>query len=273
MKCSFLFMCSGYYQYDGGYTPKWPGLSSFKGRVVHPQQWENPKDGLGPVEVKDQNVILIGSGATAVTMLPNLSKEASHVTMLQRSPTYIVAQPSEDAFAKKLSRSGSSDSVVHILSRWKKIIDLGIVKFVMKKFPGYLREAFLSQARMALPSMSDEEFELHFTPDYDVWKQRLCTSPDGDFFDALNGDTATIVTDHIETFTPDGIKLKSGKHLQADLIVTATGFNMQTNFPMSNAVVRIDGKQYTSSNHMSYKGALKISFLISNVFLFHRFLD
>lgn len=241
--CNFLFMCSGYYSYKGGYTPEFPGADNFKGRIVHPQKWT--KD----IDYKDKRVIVIGSGATAVTLVPEMAKQAAHVTMLQRSPTYVVSRPAEDALANKL-RAWLPAKLAYGLTRWKNVL-FGMYFFrLARKKPQQVKEYILN---MVKESLGEEYVAKHFTPTYNPWDQRLCLVPDNDLFDAIKTGRAEVVTDHIETFTADGIKLKSGTELKADLIVTATGLNMEL---LSGLEVIVDGKPVEMNKTFNYKGMM-----------------
>ena len=243
MTCNFLFMCSGYYSYKGGYSPDFPGEDKFQGRIVHPQNW--PED----IDYKGKRVIVIGSGATAVTLVPEMAKDAAHVTMLQRSPTYVVSRPAEDALANNLRR-WFPPMLAYGLIRWKNVL-FGMYFFRMaRKKPQQVKEYILKMVREQL---GDDLVKKHFTPTYNPWDQRLCLVPNGDLFDAIKSNRADVVTDHIETFTEKGIKLKSGKELEADLIVTATGLNLEV---LSGLDIKVDGKPVDISRTFNYKGMM-----------------
>jgi len=242
ISCNFLFMCSGYYNYKAGYTPNFAAMEQFTGTVVHPQHWD-PK-----LEYADKNVVVIGSGATAVTLVPELAKTARSVTMLQRTPTYIVAAPAADAFAAQL-RKVFAEPIVYRLSRWKNVL-LGMgLYWYMKKNPARSRAMLLKRVREQLGP--DYDIERHFSPDYNPWDQRLCLVPEGDLFSAIRGGKAKVVTDHIECFTADGLLLKSGRELSADIIVTATGLDMQL---AGNIPLTVDGKAVDLARKTTYKG-------------------
>tara|TARA_R110000868_G_scaffold56162_2_gene174138 strand:+ start:3973 stop:5475 length:1503 start_codon:yes stop_codon:yes gene_type:complete len=241
--CNFLFMCSGYYSYKGGYTPEFPGADKFQGRIVHPQKWTSD------IDYKDKRVIVIGSGATAVTLVPEMAKTAAHVTMLQRSPTYVVSRPAEDALANKL-RAWLPAKLAYGLTRWKNVL-FGMYFFrIARKKPQQVKEYILN---MVKEQLGEDYVAKHFTPTYNPWDQRLCLVPDSDLFDAIKTDRADVVTDHIETFTAEGIKLKSGTELKADLIVTATGLNMEL---LSGLEVIVDGKPVAMNTTFNYKGMM-----------------
>jgi monooxygenase len=242
--CNFLFMCSGYYRYDEGFTPDLADLETFAGRVVHPQKWTDD------VAYADKRVVVIGSGATAVTLVPELAKKAAHVTMLQRSPTYIVARPSEDAMANKLRRWLPS-KLAYSLTRWKRVL-LGMYIFrLCRRDPAKVKRLIEGGVRTALGP--DYDVATHFTPRYNPWDQRLCLAPDGDFFAAIKSGRASVATDEIERVTATGIQLKSGAHLEADLIVTATGLNLQV---LGAVQLSLDGVRVDLAKTLNYKGLM-----------------
>lgn len=242
--CSFLSLCTGYYNYENGYTPTFKGSENFKGQVVHPQKWT--KD----IDYTDKEIIVIGSGATAITLIPSLAEKAAHVTMLQRSPTYIAAQPAVDTLGQWLYKILPTKTAFKI-NRWRKIRWQQFSYYLARKYPNFMRKSLLKQAKDALGS----EFELdpHFTPKYAPWDERLCLAPDGDFFATLKNKQASIVTDHIEQFTETGIQLKSGKLLEADMIVTATGLSATV---VSNFDIEVDGQLVDFSKTVAYKGCM-----------------
>ena len=244
LTCKFLFMCSGYYDGKNGYTPEFPGIEQFKGRVVHPQKWPENLD------YRQQRVVVIGSGATAVTLVPEMAKQAAHVTMLQRSPTYVVARPSEDVWANRLRRWLPS-KVAYSLTRWKRVL-LGMYIFKMcRTQPEKIKKLLLGGVRMALGP--DYDVNKHFTPRYNPWDQRLCLVPDGDFFKALRAGQASVVTDQIDSFNTQGIRLQSGQQLDADLIVTATGLSLVV---LGGLQITVDGVRQDMSKAMNYKGLM-----------------
>jgi cation diffusion facilitator CzcD-associated flavoprotein CzcO len=243
LTCDFLIMCSGYYRYDAGYAPEFPGRERFRGRIVHPQQWTED------IEWKDQRVVVIGSGATAVTLVPELAKQAEHVTMLQRSPTYVISRPAVDGIAERL-RQRLPDRAVHEIVRWKNIlVGLGFYEF-SRRFPERAKGYILGQARKQL---DQREIDAHFTPRYDVWDQRLCLVPDADLFEAIRDGKASVVTDEIETFTESGIRLRSGDELEADLIVTATGLRLQF---LGGMELVVDGTLRHPADLLVYRGMM-----------------
>jgi cation diffusion facilitator CzcD-associated flavoprotein CzcO len=242
--CNFLYMCSGYYDYTHGYTPDWPGTERFTGRLVHPQQWPDDLDCDG------KRVVVIGSGATAVTLVPALAERAAHVTMLQRSPTYIVARPSEDAIANWFRRYLPA-RVAPGAARWKSVL-LGMYFYnLARRRPEATKQAILKMTREQLGP--DYDIETHFTPRYNPWDQRLCLVPDADLFTAIKAGKVSVVTDHIETFTESGIRLRSGEEIAADIIVTATGLSMRL---LSGARLEVNGAPVDLSKTMSYKGMM-----------------
>jgi cation diffusion facilitator CzcD-associated flavoprotein CzcO len=244
LTCSFMILCSGYYDYDGGYTPELAGIARFKGKVVHPQKWTPDIDYTG------KRVVVIGSGATAVTLVPELAKKAAHVTMLQRSPTYIVTVPAKDPIADWL-RAKLPEKVAHATARWKNVL-FGMAFFnISRRWPKGTAKWLIKQAEKQLDGSSD--VKEHFTPTYNPWDQRLCLIPDADLFKSIKDGTASVVTDHIDTFTETGIKLRSGKQLEADLVVTATGLNLK---PFGGIAFTVDGKQLAAKDSMIYKGLM-----------------
>ncbi len=244
ISCNFLFMCAGYYRYDHGYTPEFPGIERFAGRIVHPQKWTADIDHAG------KRVVVIGSGATAVTLLPELAKTAAHVTMLQRSPTYVVARPSEDAMALWLRRHLPA-MWAYGITRWKRVL-LGMYVFrLCRRDPAKMKRFLLGGVRQALGP--DYDIEKHFTPRYNPWEQRLCLVPDGDLFTAIKSGRAEVVTEQIKAFDETGIQLESGQHLDADLVVTATGLELQV---LGGLEIVVDGRAVDMSRTMNYKGLM-----------------
>jgi cation diffusion facilitator CzcD-associated flavoprotein CzcO len=242
--CNFLFLCGGYYNYENGYTPDFAGTERFKGRLVHPQQWPEDLDYAG------KRVVVIGSGATAVTLVPEMAKTAKHVVMLQRSPTYVVSRPAEDSVANWLRRWLPARTAYGI-TRWKNVL-FGMYFYRMtRKRPEDVKKAIIKMVRDQLGP--DYDVATHFTPRYNPWDQRLCLVPDSDLFESIKAGTSSVVTDKIETFTENGLKLASGKDLDADIIVTATGLNLQV---WNGLTVSVDGKDVDPSEAMSYKGMM-----------------
>jgi monooxygenase len=243
--CSFLFACSGYYDYEQGYTPEFPGANDFQGTIVHPQHW--PED----LDYQGKKIVVIGSGATAVTLIPALTNSGSgHVTMLQRSPTYIGSLPGVDPFAvhakKRLPGNLASTAI-----RWKSILYQFMIFQLSRKRPAYMRKQLMTMAKHRLPKGYD--VEKHFGPSYNPWDQRLCLAPDGDFFRTIRHGKADVITDTIDRFTPTGIRLASGEELDADIIVTATGLNMQL---FGGAAIQRNGVPVDLNSEMAYKGMM-----------------
>jgi cation diffusion facilitator CzcD-associated flavoprotein CzcO len=242
--CDFLFACTGYYRYDRGHAPKFPGRERFQGTVVHPQHWPDKLDYAG------KRVVVIGSGATAMTLVPELSKKAGHVTMLQRSPTYVISLPAEDRLAN-LMRGVLPERVAYEITRWKKVAVASLFYRASRRFPRVIRRYLLKEVRRRLPA--DFDVDKHFTPRYDPWDQRLCVVPNSDLFRALRGGKASVVTDHIETFTETGIRLASGEALEADIIVTATGLALQL---FGGAEISVDGRTIAPGETMAYRAMM-----------------
>jgi cation diffusion facilitator CzcD-associated flavoprotein CzcO len=242
--CGFLFMCTGYYNYARGYAPEFAGAEDFQGRIVHPQFW------TPDIDYKGKRVVVIGSGATAVTLVPEIAREAASVTMLQRSPTYIVARPSEDGIANWLRRRLPSKTA-YAITRWKNVLLQQYFFRVARKHPAKAKEKIIEMVRDELGP--DYDIGTHFTPRYNPWDQRLCLVPDADLFAAIREGKADVVTDTIDHFTPTGLRLHSGKELEADLVVTATGLEIQL---VSDIPFSVDGKPIEWSRHVSYKGMM-----------------
>jgi monooxygenase len=242
--CNFLFMCSGYYNYESGYSPEFPGAKDFAGRIVHPQKWTDDVDYAG------KRVVVIGSGATAVTLVPEMAKKAAHVTMLQRSPTYVVARPAQDRVANKL-RARLPAKLAYELIRWRNVM-WGMYFFQLsRRKPERVKQLILGGVRMALGP--DYDVATHFTPRYNPWDQRLCLVPDGDLFRSIREKRASVVTNQIDTFTEKGIRLKDGSELEADIIVTATGLNLQV---LGGLEVSVDGRTVDFARALNYKGMM-----------------
>ena len=242
--CDFLFMCCGYYDYEQGYTPDFPGIERFGGRIVHPQQWPGDLDHAG------KSIVVIGSGATAVTLVPALAETAGHVVMLQRSPTYVVSRPSDDPLARWLRRRVPS-KLAFFLARWWNVLFSIYFFDLTRRKPERVKKFIIDLVRKHLGP--DYDVATHFTPSYNPWDQRLCLVPDADLFESIRAGRASIVTDHVETFTERGVRLRSGRELEADLVVTATGLRMQL---LSGMRVVVDGAVVDFANVMSYKGMM-----------------
>ena len=237
-------MCSGYYDYAEGYMPGWPGMDRYQGRIVHPQSW--PED----LDYEGKRIVVIGSGATAVTLVPALAQAAAHVTMLQRSPTYIVARPSDDAAADWIRRLLPVRLALRVI-RWKNVL-LGMYFYnLSRRRPEWVKQEILRLVREQLGP--DFDVEKHFTPRYNPWDQRVCIVPDADLFVAIRSGKASVVTDEIETFTERGLRLKSGDELQADIIVTATGLKLKC---LGGVQVSLDGTATNLVGRISYRGMM-----------------
>src|SRR5580658_7780223 len=242
--CNFLFLCAGYYEYAEGYMPGWHDMERFAGRIVHPQKW--PED----LRYAGKRVVVIGSGATAVTLVPAMAETAAHVVMLQRSPTYIVARPSEEAMAKRLGRWLPA-RLTHAILRWKNIaLQLYLFRLSRRK-PAAVRAGILKLAQAAVGPGIDAA--KHFNPRYEPWDQRLCLVPDGDLFAALRAGKASVVTGEIETITETGLRLTSGEELEADIIVTATGLKLRL---MGGIQIEVDGKPVEVGSTTIYKSVM-----------------
>jgi len=244
LSANWIIMGSGYYRYDEGYTPNFPGLEDFGGTVVHPQHWPETLDYAG------KRAIVIGSGATAMTLVPAMAETGAQVTLLQRSPTYVASVPAKDAVANRL-RKLLPKRLAYSAVRAKNIV-VGMVRFkLIRKYPGKARDGLLRMVRDALGP--DYDVETHFTPRYNPWDQRLCAVPDSDLFAAIKSGKVEMVTDTIDRFTEDGIALASGRELKADIVVTATGLNMQM---LGGASLSVDGVTVEPFKTMMYKGMM-----------------
>jgi len=245
MTCSFFFATTGYYNYDEGYSPTFPGSDDFAGTIVHPQHWPEELDYTG------KKIVVIGSGATAITLIPALvNSGAGHVTMLQRSPSYVGSLPDVDPVAVAANKY-LPENLAHVVNRWKAIIFSTAQYQLARKFPGYMRKTLMTMAKRRLPEGYD--VEKHFGPSYNPWDQRLCLAPNGDLFKTIRKGNADVVTDTIDTFVPEGIKLSSGEVLAADIIVTATGLNMQL---LGGLKPTLNGEPIDLTSLMTYKGLM-----------------
>jgi cation diffusion facilitator CzcD-associated flavoprotein CzcO len=244
LTCNFLFSCAGYYRYSAGYTPEFPGIARFTGRVVHPQAWPEDLDYAG------KRVVVIGSGATAVTLVPAMAKTAAHVTMLQRSPTYVVSMPEQDKIANWLRRVLPA-MWAYRLSRWKNVAFMTYIYRLAQRRPDFVKTGIIKKISEALGPEYD--VATHFTPSYKPWEQRLCLVPDADLFQAIKSERASVVTGHIETFTENGIRLKSGREIAAGIVVTATGLTLQA---FGGAEVWVDGRSVDFGKTLAYKGVM-----------------
>lgn len=244
LTCRFLYMCSGYYNYGQGHRPTWEGEGDFKGQIIHPQFWPEHLDYTG------KRIVVIGSGATAVTLVPAMASTAAHVTMLQRTPTWMVSRPSSDAIANVLKAMLPAQMAYNIV-RWKNVTLGQYFYRQTRNNPGKVRELLLKRLAKLLPA--DYDLETHFTPGYNPWDQRLCLVPDADLFQALSSGKASIVTDQIDRFEAAGIRLRSGKLLEADIIVTATGLKLEA---LGGMTVTVDGEVRRTADSLAYKGMM-----------------
>ncbi len=255
LTAGFLFTCTGYYRYDEGHTPAFAGMERFGGTIVHPQFWPEDADYDG------KRVVVIGSGATAVTMIPVLAQRAAHVTMLQRSPSYVISLPAVDPLAGVLGRVLPT-RLAYPLVRWKNVLlTLAIFSFSRHR-PSAMRRLIRKQLERRLPAGFD--IDTHFNPSYKPWDQRMCVAPDGDLFDAIADGRASVVTDHIETLTERGVALASGSELEADLIITATGLQM---VPFGGIRLSVDGSDVELGSALAYQG-MQISGVPNMAFAF-----
>ncbi len=242
--CKFLMMCSGYYRYDQGYTPDFAGLDDYKGQLIHPQFWPENLDYAG------KKVVVIGSGATAMTLVPAMTEQAGHVTMLQRTPTYVLSIPMIDDIAHAL-RKVLPDMLAYRLTRVKNVGLAMLLYQLSRRYPKLVKKMIRAQQRAILGP--DFDIDKHFTPPYDPWDQRMCMVPNSDLYKALRKGTASIETDHIDRFTENGILLKSGKTLEADIVITATGLDLVA---LGNAQLYVDGELVKPNDHYSYKAMM-----------------
>ena len=242
--CNFLMMCSGYYRYDQGHMPDFAGMEDFSGAIIQPQLWPENVDYAG------KKIIIIGSGATAVTLVPAMAPTAAHVTMLQRSPTYIAARSSRDGFADFM-RKILPEKLAYSVTRAKNVLLTIYVYQLSQRWPDFVKRQVIKAIADRLGP--DFDVERHFSPSYDPWDQRFCLAPDGDFFDVLVDGSASIVTDQIERFTKTGIKLKSGTEIEADLIIPATGLEMQL---FGGMTLSVDGAMVRAADTVTYRGMM-----------------
>jgi len=244
LTCGFLFGNTGYYRYDAGYTPDFEGTETFTGRIVHPQAW--PDD----LDYADKRVVVIGSGATAVTLVPALAEHARHVTMLQRSPSYIAAFPAQDPM-DTMFRRRFSVGTARSLVRWKNVLTGWLIFQLSRHAPEFMKRLLRKGVENQLPVGYD--IDTHFTPPYQPWDQRLCLAPDGDLFKAIADGRASVVTDRIRSFTPTGLELESGDALDADIIITATGLVM---LMLGGMTIEVDGRSVDVSETVTYKSMM-----------------
>lgn len=243
LTCGWLMMCSGYYNYEEGFTPEFKGRDAFKGQVIHPQFWPENLDYSG------KRVVVIGSGATAITLIPSMTDKARMVTMLQRTPSYVISVPQFDPMVRFLLKFLPAMTVYNISRARNNFITQGIFK-LSRKYPNFMRKLLLKQVKAQVGPNFDMK---HFTPPYNPWDQRLCAVPNGDLFKAIRKGKANVVTDHIDRFVENGILLKSGQVLEADIIVTATGLNLRL---FGGMQISVDGQAIQMNQHISYKGLM-----------------
>jgi len=244
VKARFLWMCQGYYDLDKGYTPDWEGMDSFKGEIVHPQNW--PDD----IDLSGKKVVVIGSGATAATLVPNIAGDCAHVTLLQRSPTYFAPGRNINELADELRRLEIDEEWIHTIIRKKVLVDQHDFTQRAKDEPDAVKGELLE----AVKAFLGDDFDMkHFTPSYRPWRQRIAFVPDGDIFQGIASGKASVVTDHIDRFVPEGIKLKSGDVLEADIIITATGFNLKF---LGNIPFVIDGETVDWNERLTWRGMM-----------------
>jgi cation diffusion facilitator CzcD-associated flavoprotein CzcO len=244
LTCSFLLMCSGYYDYDRGYTPEFEGVDRFEGTLIHPQHWPQDLDYAG------KRVLVIGSGATAVTLVPAMAQTAEHVTMLQRSPSYMVSLPAVDPLAK-LARRTLPATLAYQAVRWKNVALMSLSYQLSRRRPRLIKAIIRKGVESQLPEGYD--VDTHFKPHYNPWDQRLCVCPDGDLFKAIRHGRASIVTDEVQSFTETGVALRSGAELEADVVITATGLQL---LPLGGLDVTVDGQPLDLPQRMTYKGMM-----------------
>lgn len=242
--CNFLLSCAGYYSYDSGFTPEFPGRERFQGTIVHPQEW--PED----LDYSGKQVVVIGSGATAMTLVPAMAEKAAHVVMLQRSPTYVISMPDRDRIANFLNKVLPA-TWAYSITRWKNVTLQQLFYRRSRANPNMAKRFLLRRARKLLPREYD--FEKHFVPKYNPWDERVCLVPNGDLFEVIQSGKVSLVTDQIETFTQSGIRTKSGQELPADIIVTATGLNLVVG---GQASIQVDGKPVNLADTWTYKGTM-----------------
>ena len=244
LRTRFMHLCTGYYSYTEAYRPNFEGEADFRGQIIHPQFWPENLD------YTDRRIVVIGSGATAITLVPALAEKAAHVTQLQRTPSYVVNQPGEDPWARVLSKILPA-AVVYPIVRWKHILLTSFFYRLARKYPRWFGQRLVELAAADLPKGYD--VARHFKPDYNPWDQRVCAAPDGDLFQAISKGRVSIVTDTIERFVAEGIRLRSGETLPADIIVTATGLKV---LPLGAIRLSLDGKPINLADSMVYRGAM-----------------
>jgi cation diffusion facilitator CzcD-associated flavoprotein CzcO len=244
MTCNFLYMCQGYYNQDKGYTPEWPNMDKYKGQIIHPMEWTED------INYENKNILVIGSGATTATVVPEFAKKANHVTVLQRSPTYFIPGRNVDELADQLRQLEIDENWIHEIVRRKRLFDQKAVTEMSFQQPDALKEFLLEGVRALLPEGYDMK---HFTPKYRPWQQRIAFVPDGDLFAGIRAGKATMVTDEIETFNETGVLTKEGVQIDADIVVTATGFNLSV---LGDIPFSVDGKPVNWHDTVTYRGMM-----------------
>ena len=239
----FLYCCAGYYDYDAGYRPTFPGEEVFEGELVHPQAWPEDLDHTG------KKVVVIGSGATAITLVPSMAAAAEHVTMLQRTPTYVISIPARDRLSL-LTRKVLPEMTAYQLTRWRNVLQQMVFFNASQAFPSVVKRGVRAWTRRQVPGL---DVDTHFNPPYDPWDQRFCVVPDGDLYRVLRSGEASIATGRIATFTPTGIRLESGEEIEADVVVTATGLNL---LAFGGLQLTVDGAAVKLPDTMSYRGLM-----------------
>ncbi|MDG1164382.1 MAG: NAD(P)/FAD-dependent oxidoreductase [Porticoccaceae bacterium] len=242
--CNFIYSCTGYYRYDKGYTPDFPGVEQFTGQMIHPQHWPENLD------YSSKKVVVIGSGATAITLVPEMAKTAAHVTMLQRSPTYVVSRPGQDQFALRLAKY-LPQKTAYLITRWKNVTMQALIFQFSRRRPEKMKEWLLKLTRRELGNKVD--VDTHFNPNYNPWDQRLCLVPDSDLFRSLRKGTSSVVTDHIKKFSETGIDLQSGLRLEADIVISATGLEL---LAMGGMEIEVDGDTKQLPDTLGYRGMM-----------------
>ncbi len=244
MTCNFLFLCGGYYSYDKPFMPKFPNQEEFQGKLIHPQFWDESLD------YTNKKVIVIGSGATAITLVPAIAKKAEHVTMLQRSPSYVISGPGEDSWSHSLNKI-LPIRLSYFLIRWKNILRTSLGFYLSRKYPNWIKKRIIDLVRDELGQ--DYDVEKHFTPRYNPWDQRMCLVPDSDLFASIRDEKASVVTDLIKSFNKDGILVESGEQINADIIISATGIEINM---LNDINVSVDDEKVVPNAKLAYKGMM-----------------
>ena len=244
MTCNFLFLCGGYYSYDKPFMPKFPNQEEFQGKLIHPQFWDESLD------YTNKKVIVIGSGATAITLVPAIAKKAEHVTMLQRSPSYVISGPGEDSWSKSLNKI-LPIRLSYFLIRWKNILRTSLGFYLSRKYPNWIKKRIIDLVRDELGQ--DYDVEKHFTPRYNPWDQRMCLVPDSDLFASIRDKKASVVTDVINSFNKNGILVESGEQIDADIIISATGIEINM---LNDINVSVDDEEVVPNTKLAYKGMM-----------------